>query len=106
MPYDVELIEVLRGPQGTLYGASTMGGLLKYVMKDPDLNYLSGAVGGGMSRISGSSGTGWDARAQVNVPLIKGKLAFTASVGENRTPGYVDNAVTGQNDINEAKQKS
>lgn len=106
MPYDIERIEVLRGPQGTLYGASTMGGLLKYVLKDPDLYDLSGAVGGGMSRIDGASGTGWDSRAQVNVPLIKGKLAFTVSASENKTPGYIDNALSGRKDINDVAQKS
>jgi iron complex outermembrane recepter protein len=106
MPYDIERIEVLRGPQGTLYGASTMGGLIKYVLKDPDLYDLSGAVGGGISRIDGSSGTGWDDRAQINVPLIKGKLAFTVSASENKTPGYVDNVVSGQDDINKVTQKS
>ena len=106
MPYDIDRIEVLRGPQGTLYGASTMGGLIKYVLKEPDLYDLSGAVGGGFSRISGSSGTGWDDRAQINVPLIKGKLAFSVSGSENKTPGYIDNAVTGQNDINDVMQKS
>jgi outer membrane receptor protein involved in Fe transport len=106
MPYDIERIEVLRGPQGTLYGASAMGGLIKYVLKDPDLYDLSGAVGGGVSRISGSSGTGWDDRAQINVPLVKGKLAFSVSASENRTPGYIDNVVSGQDDINKVMQKS
>src|SRR5581483_4105691 len=37
MPYDLDRVEVLRGPQGTLYGASTMGGVLKYVLASPDL---------------------------------------------------------------------
>jgi outer membrane receptor protein involved in Fe transport len=106
MPYDIDRIEVLRGPQGTLYGASAMGGLIKYVLKDPDLYDLSGAVGGGISRISGSSGTGWDDRAQVNVPLVKGKLAFSVSASENKTPGYIDNVVSGRDDINDVTQKS
>jgi outer membrane receptor protein involved in Fe transport len=106
LPYDIDRIEVLRGPQGTLYGASAMGGILKYVMKEPDLQTLSGAVGGGASRISGASSAGWDTRATVNVPLIKGELAVTASVSQNDTPGWVDNVVTGQNDVNKVSQKS
>lgn len=106
LPYDIERIEVLRGPQGTLYGASTMGGLLKYVMKEPDLDHLGGEVGGGISTISGASGTGWDSRATLNLPLIQGKLGITASVSKNQTPGYVDNVVTGQNGINAVDQKS
>ena len=106
LPYDVQRIEVLRGPQGTLYGASTMGGLLKYVMKEPDLENLSGSVGSGVSTTSGASGAGWDGRAMINVPLIKDKLAISASFSQNDTPGWVDNAVTGQNNINRVVQKS
>jgi len=106
LPYDVDRIEVLRGPQGTLYGASTMGGLLKYVMKEPDLDNLYGSIGSGVSTTSGASGAGWDGRAMINVPLIKDKLAFSASVSQNDTPGWVDNAVTGQTDVNHVTQKS
>jgi len=106
MPYDLERIEVLRGPQGTLYGAGAMGGLVKYVLKEPDLGTTSGDVGGGVFSISDSSGTGRDGHARINLPLIQDKLGVTASVAENRTPGYVDNAVTGQNDMNAVTQKS
>ena len=106
LPYDLERIEVLRGPQGTLYGAGAMGGLVKYVMRQPDLDMLTGEVGGGISSISGSSGTGWDGRAAINLPLAQDKLGIIASVSQNQTPGYVDNAVTGQDDINEVTQKS
>ncbi|WP_426701079.1 TonB-dependent receptor [Rhodanobacter sp. Col0626] len=106
LPYDIERIEVLRGPQGTLYGASTMGGLLKYVMKEPDLNHVGGELGGGISTVSGGHGTGWDGRATINLPLIQDKLGISASVSKNQTPGYVDNVVTGQNGINDVTQKS
>jgi outer membrane receptor protein involved in Fe transport len=106
LPYDLERIEVLRGPQGTLYGAGSMGGLLKYVMREPDMNTLSGRVGGGLAHIDGASGTGWTGRASVNVPLIKDELAMTASLSQNRTPGYIDNLVTGKNGINDVTQQS
>lgn len=106
LPYDIERIEVLRGPQGTLYGAGAMGGLLKYVTKDPDLTSFSGRIGGGVSTISGGSGNGWDGRATVNLPLIKDQLAITASLSQNSTPGYVDNVRTGQNGINDVNQRS
>jgi iron complex outermembrane receptor protein len=46
LPYDLSRVEVLRGPQGTLYGASTMGGLIKYVLAAPDLDTFSGRIGG------------------------------------------------------------
>src|SRR5690349_18088435 len=47
--YDLDRIEVLRGPQGTLYGASTMGGLLKYVSTRPDSHNFAGVLRGGLS---------------------------------------------------------
>ena len=106
MPYDLERIEVLRGPQGTLYGAGAMGGLVKYVLKAPDLTATSGDVGGGVFSISDGSGTGWDGHARINLPLVQDTLGVTASVAQNKTPGYVDNAVTGQNGINAVTQKS
>lgn len=106
LPYDIERIEVLRGPQGTLYGAGALGGLVKYVTIPPDLSNFSGRVGGGVSTISGAHGTGWDGRAAVNLPIIADRLAITASVAQNKTPGYVDNVQTGQQGINGVTQRS
>ncbi|MEO8779858.1 MAG: TonB-dependent receptor [Rhodanobacter sp.] len=106
LPYDLERVEVLRGPQGTLYGAGAMGGLVKYVLKEPDLDVVSGKVGGGISSVSGASAVGWDGRARLNLPLIQDKLGIAVSVAQNQTPGYIDNVVTGKNDINAVTQKS
>ena len=49
LPFDLDRIEVLRGPQGTLYGASTMGGLLKYVTREPDLGASAFRFGAGFN---------------------------------------------------------
>jgi len=106
LPYDLDRIEVLRGPQGTLYGAGSMGGLLKYVMREPDVNELSGRAGGGVAHVDGASGTGWTGRASMNIPLIDDKLAMSVSLSQNRTPGYIDNVFTGQHGINDVTQKS
>ena len=84
LPYDIARVEVLRGPQGTLYGASSMGGLLKYVTIDPDLKHLEGRIGGGMSSVKGGQGSGWDMHAGVNIPLIKDTLALRASLASNQ----------------------
>lgn len=90
MPYDIERVEVLRGPQGTLYGASTMGGLVKYVTRAPDLNDLEIRAGGDMSTIRGSDDLSWGVRAGVNLPVISDKLAIRASYYRQHTAGYID----------------
>ncbi len=103
-PYDIERIEVLRGPQGTLYGASTNGGLLKYVTLRPNLNDFEARAGGDLSGMANSGDTGWGARAGANVPIVKGKLALRGSYFKEHTPGFIDNVATHKNDENYATQ--
>lgn len=106
LPYDVERIEVLRGPQGTLYGASTLGGLLKYVMRSPDLDAFTARVGGEGSRTQGADDASWGARAAVNVPIVPGKLALRASLSNQQSAGYIDNVASGREDENGTQQLS
>jgi iron complex outermembrane recepter protein len=103
MPYDVERVEVLRGPQGTLYGASTMGGLLKYVLKDPDPTAPEFQVGIEGSSIEDADDFGWGARAALNVPLGQ-SVAFRASLYNQETAGHIDNVENGVEDENDYTQ--
>ncbi|MGH8209652.1 MAG: TonB-dependent receptor, partial [Steroidobacteraceae bacterium] len=96
---DVERVEVLKGPQGTLYGASTLGGLIKIVTKKPDLtNFDANFSAGGVAITDG--GAGYSTRGAVNVPVIPGMLALRLSAYDREDPGFVDNVFTGQKDIN------
>ena len=102
-PSDLARIEVLRGPQGTLYGASSMGGLVKYVTVDPDLNNFGGVIGGGVSLIrSGGQDLGYNGRASVNVPLGE-TFAIRASAFTRKEPGYIDNVRTGEENVNSSR---
>jgi iron complex outermembrane recepter protein len=103
MPYDVERVEVLRGPQGTLYGAGSMGGLLKYVMRDPSTEALELRAGLEGFDIAGAGDAGWGARAGANVPLSS-TVALRASYFTQNTPGYIDNVANGDQDENELEQ--
>ena len=96
---DIERIEVLKGPQGTLYGASSLGGLIRIVTKKPDTATFSGNVRGEVSTIDGGS-QGYMLRGTVNLPLIQDKLAVQATGYYRRLPGYTDNIVTGAKDVN------
>lgn len=101
-PSILERIEVLKGPQGTLYGASSLGGLLKYVTLAPKLDQTSGRF-----EVDGSSvdhgGDGYGMRGFANIPLIADFLAANVSAFYRRDPGYVDNIVTNRNDVNSAE---
>ena len=98
-PGDLSRVEVLRGPQGTLYGASSMGGLLKFVTIDPSTAEVSGRLSAGTSSISNGSELGYNARGSVNVPLSDSR-AIRLSGFTREEPGYIDNPVTLRDDIN------
>ena len=104
MPYDLQRVEVLRGPQGTLYGASTMGGLIKYVLAAPDPTHFSGQIGGDLFGVDHASDPGGGVRGEANVPLVNDALALRISGYDENTPGYIDDATTGQKDDNALKQ--
>ncbi|MUV13403.1 TonB-dependent receptor [Noviluteimonas gilva] len=106
LPYDIDSIEVLRGPQGTLYGAGAMGGLIKYVMKKPDTTQNEFRVGMGIADTQGAGGNSFNYRAGGNLVLAQDEVALRASFASNEPNGYVDNLVNGREDINDASQFS
>jgi outer membrane receptor protein involved in Fe transport len=102
-PYDLDHIEVLRGPQGTLYGSNTLGGLIKFVTAAPDTTSLLARVSVDASHLTGSgNGTGVDTHAMVNAPLIQNVLGLRVSAYERTDPGYINNVLTGGTDVNKA----
>jgi iron complex outermembrane receptor protein len=105
MPYDIERIEVLRGPQGTLYGASSIGGLLKYVTIAPSLDELEGKVGVEAVDVTDGSGNDFNYGARISVPLVKDSLGMSLSYARRELPAFIDNVQTGERDINEGTQE-
>src|SRR5581483_5287062 len=100
MPYDLDHLEVLRGPQGTLYGADSMGGLIKYVLRKPDPGQFSGSVGGDLEYINASARPGGTIRGYVNLPLIADSLALRVSGFYKDAAGYIDNVALGTRNTN------
>ncbi|HEX8756356.1 MAG TPA: TonB-dependent receptor plug domain-containing protein [Steroidobacteraceae bacterium] len=98
-PSDLAQIEVLRGPQGTLYGASSIGGLIKYTTISPSTARTSGHVEAGLSHVSNGAELGYYASGAVNVPLSS-EVAVRASAFARLDPGYVDNVLTGRRGVN------
>ncbi len=103
LPYDISRVEVLRGPQGTLYGAGAIGGLLKYVTRAPDLVNEEFRAGVGLRSVT-DGGQDWNGRIGVGVPLQEDRFGLRMSFARNGLPGYTDNAVDGRRDINDSEQ--
>ena len=97
---DLERVEVLRGPQGTLYGESSMGGTIKYVTKDPLLD----ATGFSFDSAYGSTTDGGDtyrASAVVNLPVTSNRFGLRLLAGTETYPGWIDYPAQGREDGNE-----
>ena len=101
-PSDLERIEALNGPQGTLYGSNTLGGLIKFVTTPPDTQQASGRLSVNSSSVA-DGGSGFGVRAIGNLPLITDTLALRVNAYDRTDPGYIDNVSTGQEEVNEAK---
>ena len=99
-PGDLQRVEVLRGPQGTLYGASSVGGLVNFVTVDPSLAGVSGRLEAGGNSVQNGSELGYTYRGSVNVPLSS-DFAVRASAFTRQDPGYIDDPVLGLRGVNE-----
>ncbi len=94
--FDIARIEVLRGPQGTLYGASSLGGLLKFVTNEPSTTAFGGKVLGGVEFTDGGD-MSYRGAAMINVPLGE-TLAFRASGSYRKQGGFIDSTgIAGSN---------
>ncbi len=89
-PVDLERIETLAGPQGTLYGASSQSGTIRYIVAKPDASEFDANVGGGLHSIDGGE-TGWDFDGMVNIPLVQDKFAIRLVGFAAKDAGYIDN---------------
>ena len=87
---DVERVEVLIGPQGTLYGAGTLGGAIRYLPNKPILDETSGSLYGDVFTLSKSDDTGGEAGFVFNTPLIEDELAVRFAFNYLDEPGYID----------------
>ena len=87
--YDLDRIEVLRGPQGTLYGGSSEGGTIRFITPQPSLTTYSGSLRLGASTMSGG-GFGDEQGLALGGPLVQDKLGFRISGFRQDRPGWVN----------------
>jgi iron complex outermembrane receptor protein len=103
--FDLDRIEVLRGPQGTLYGASSQGGTVRVLTRDPDLSALGGKVDASYAFMEGGDPSR-RIDAALNIPLIENVLGLRLTAGLNEIGGFIDDPSTGREDINDVSLKN
>lgn len=100
--YDLARVEVLKGPQGTLFGQAAMGGAVKFVTNSPDSSALHAAGDVTVSTPNGGSPS-FAVNGMLNLPLIEDKLAMRVSVSDRQDGGWIDfrayNLTTGTTSI-------
>jgi outer membrane receptor protein involved in Fe transport len=105
--YDLDRIEVLKGPQGTLYGEGAMGGAIKMILHSPNLDDFQGK---GDITVSNTDSGGFNQwmRAALNAPLVPGRVAVRVVGSERKDDGFVDNvnAIRHENNYNDDRARS
>lgn len=87
--FDVERVEVLRGPQGTYFGAGALAGAIRFITPQPSLTQQSGYARAGFSSTD-NGGIGYEAGVALGQPLIEDVLGFRVSLWHEREGGYID----------------
>lgn len=96
--FDINRVEVLRGPQGTLFGSGALGGAIRVITNKPNADEFHGRLNGSVTTVEGGE-EAYAVNGMVNIPLMENKLALRAVVYSREGGGYIDNIVTGDNDV-------
>jgi iron complex outermembrane recepter protein len=88
--FDLKRVEVIRGPQGTLYGAGAMAGTIRFITQKPDSTSFFGYAEGDDSFTAGG-GDNYNVRGMVNLPLVSDVLAVRINAYDGHDSGYIDN---------------
>lgn len=97
--FDLDRIEILKGPQGTLFGEGSLGGTIRIVTRAPELDRFATKFEAGYASTQGG-GDGMSAKAMVNVPLARDRLAARFVATQETLPGWADDASSHRRDIN------
>ncbi len=98
--HDLERIEILKGPQGSLYGASSTCGTIRFIPNQPDATGMDASFGGWVSDTQ-DGGTNWQGDGMINIPIVADVFAVRAVGWITQEDGYIDNLLLGNNDIND-----
>lgn len=104
LTWDMDRIEVLRGPQGVLFGSGSLGGAVRYLFNKPDLASFGASVKGEYAKTSQGDGA-FSLFGMLNAPLQPGTLGLRVVAFDRKDPGYIDNLGTGRKDANDVQQR-
>jgi len=96
---DMERVEVLRGPQGTLYGQGAVGGTIRYITHAPDLDQVSAALSGEAATIR-DGGTDSLVQGAFNLPVVDGVFGIRIAAAHQEYGGWINNTTLGLDDVN------
>ena len=100
---DIERVEVLRGPQGTLYGSGSIGGIVRIVPARPDPADFAAAIAG-EATINQHKDASFGGEAMLNLPILRDKAAIRGVAYVEQLPGYLDNPILGLKDVNRGRR--
>lgn len=97
--FDIDTVQVLKGPQGTLFGEGSVGGTVVVTTRKPDATGFHATVDTNVSSTQGGT-NGWGGKAMVNIPLVADKLALRLVGTDEKTSGWLYNRDTAEDNIN------
>jgi len=97
--YDADRIEILKGPQGTLFGSGAMSGAVRVLYNRPDLFAASGRLDLSADQVEGGA-AGGGVHGMINLPVVEGRLAVRLTGYDVHRPGYVDNDALSLKNVN------
>lgn len=103
--YDVDRVEVLKGPQGTLYGSGSMGGTVRIIGRKPRLNAYEASIGATAADVA-HGGTNARVDGVVNLPVIEDLMALRVSAGYRKDAGWIDDVLRDEKDGNEVEKQN
>ena len=98
--FDIERVEVLRGPQGTTFGANSQSGTVRIITKKPNLSELEGSASAEFGRSTGASDNNYEIAGMLNMPIIEDEFGVRLVAYSGEDAGYIDNRRLSLEDIN------
>lgn len=103
LTWDLDRVEVLRGPQGVLFGSGSLGGAVRYLFNKPRMSQVEASVKAEYAKSAEGEGT-FSLYGMFNAPLSPGVAALRVVLFDRKDPGYIDNLGTGTKDANTLTQ--